>query len=126
MDLPNVSNYMKEKYIFKECKHHGNTEYILEPSRNAYRCKKCRVRSVSNRRRKVKEKLVKEFGGHCKICNYNKCIGALEFHHLDPSKKEFGLSINGVTKKYKDMLKEAKKCILVCANCHRELEAGII
>lgn len=116
---------MKEKFTIKHCKHHGNTEYILEPSRDAYRCKKCRSRNVTNRRRRAKEKLIKEFGAKCKICNYNKCIGALEFHHLEPSKKEFGLSMNGLTRKYEDMLQEAKKCILICANCHREVEAGL-
>jgi hypothetical protein len=26
----------------------------------------------------------------------------------------------------KILLEEAKKCILLCANCHREVEAGIV
>ena len=116
---------MKDKFITRQCKHHGETEFVLE-GRNYYRCKKCRSRGVSKRRQKVKIKLVNEFGGKCKICSYNKCIGALEFHHIDPSKKSFGLSVTGVTKSYKLMLEEAKKCILVCSNCHREIEAGLI
>ena len=117
---------MKEKYIIKKCKHHGETEFILEPSRNYHRCKKCRSNHVSKRRKKVKEKLVKDFGGKCIICNYTKYAGALEFHHLDPTKKEYGLGSHGLTKGYKILLEEAKKCILLCANCHREVEAGIV
>ena len=116
---------MKEKYIFKECKHHGNTEYILE-GRNYYRCKKCRSNHVSKRRRVVKEKLVKEFGGKCMICDYSKYVGALEFHHLNQKEKEFGIADKGLSRAYQILLEEAKKCILVCSNCHKEIEAGIV
>lgn len=117
---------MKDKYLFKNCKHHGNTEYVLEPSRNAYRCKKCRMESVSQRRKNKKLKLIKEFGGKCKICNYDKCDRALEFHHINPKKKSFGICYKGnIGKPYNELLEEAKKCILVCANCHREIEAGL-
>jgi 5-methylcytosine-specific restriction endonuclease McrA len=117
---------MKEKYITKGCKYHGETEFILEPSRNSYRCKKCRSNNVSKRRRKVKEKLVNVFGGKCILCNYSKYIGALDFHHLNPNEKEYGLGGKGLTKGYKTLLEEAKKCILLCANCHREVESGIV
>ncbi len=113
---------MKEKHIIKECKHHGKTEYILEPSRNYYRCKRCRVDNVTRKRKKLKSQLVEYFGGSCKICGYNKCVGALEFHHENPNDKSFGLSSRGLTRSFKKALEEAKKCILVCANCHREIE----
>lgn len=117
---------MKEKHIIKECKHHGKTEYILEPSRDSYRCKKCRSQNVTKRRKLVKVKLVKEFGGKCKICNYDRYVGALDFHHINPSEKKFEISTTGATRSYEKTLEEAKKCILVCSNCHREIEAGII
>jgi len=116
---------MKEKYVIKICKHHGETEYVLE-GRNYYRCKKCRSNSVTKRRHVVKSKLINEFGGKCKICSYNKCVRALEFHHIDSSEKNFGLAHKGFSRNYKKSLEEAKKCILVCANCHREIEAGLI
>jgi hypothetical protein len=116
---------MKSKFTIKTCKHHGETEYVLE-GRNYYRCKKCRSNSVTKRRQVVKSKLINEFGGKCKICSYDKCVRALEFHHIDSSKKSFGLAHKGFSRNYKKSLEEAKKCILVCANCHRELEAGII
>ena len=112
---------MKEKLTTKKCKHHGITDFILE-GRGAYRCKKCRCEGVIKRRKKLKAKLVNFFGGKCAICSYSKCVEALEFHHLDPLKKSFAISYAGVTRAYNKALNEAMKCILVCANCHREIE----
>lgn len=77
-------------------------------------------RHLSNSRRKLKEKLVEYKGGKCEICGYDKCITALEFHHLDPNEKEFTIGYNGVLSLEK-CKQEVDKCILVCANCHREL-----
>ena len=57
------------------------------------------------------------------MCGYNKCIAALDFHHLDPNAKEGG--IIGTTASLEKQREEAKKCILVCANCHREIHAGV-
>jgi 5-methylcytosine-specific restriction endonuclease McrA len=116
---------VKEKYIIKECKHHGSTEFILE-GRGSYRCKKCRSKAVLERRRVVKKKLVNSFGNKCLICNYSKCIQALEFHHLNPKEKKFALANDGISRSYKKSLEEAKKCIMVCANCHREIESNLV
>lgn len=49
----------------------------------------------------------------------------MDLHHIDASKKEFGLSIRGLTRSLDKIMKEADKCVLVCANCHREIHAGI-
>ena len=63
--------------------------------------------------------MVEYKGGSCIKCGYNKCIGALEFHHMDPSNKDFTLS-HIKSGKFDDRVKnELDKCILVCANCHR-------
>lgn len=116
---------MQNKVIQKTCKHHGLTDYLWLKSENRYRCKKCRYEAVSHRRRKVKKQLIEIFGGKCEICGYNKYQGALEFHHVDPTKKEFGISARGLSKAFDKMLNEAKKCILVCSNCHMEIENNI-
>ena len=115
----------KLKKIFKCCKHHGYTQFVLE-KRGYYRCMRCRSERVSARRRKVKRKLVETFGGECIICGYNKCVGALVFHHMDGTEKEFGIAKDGFTLSFENMLVEAKKCILVCANCHSEIHDGMI
>lgn len=113
--------------MIKECKKHGLTEFreINASVNSRSRCLKCASEAVSKRRRRVKEDLLAIFGGKCIICGYDKYHGALQFHHLDPSSKEFGLSVKGLTKKFSAMLEEANKCILVCGNCHSEIHAGL-
>jgi hypothetical protein len=73
------------------------------------------------KRRKIKEILVIEHGGKCVICGYSKYLGALNFHHRDPSKKDFHVSMTGINK----ARKEAVKCALVCSNCHMEIHGGV-
>ena len=87
-----------EKYILKECKHHGLTEYVYVKSENKYRCVKCRSAAVQKRRDKTKQLLVEYKGGKCEICGYDKCISALEFHHIDPDTKDFGIGEKGYSK----------------------------
>jgi hypothetical protein len=106
-----------------ECPHHGFTAHVLQ-NRGSYKCKKCRAEAVVRRRRKVKEILVSEAGGKCQICGYDRCIAALEFHHVDPSTKSFGISRRGVTRGIDEVRMEAKKCVLLCAICHVEVETG--
>ena len=65
-------------------------------------------------------------GGRCVICGYDRCIEALEFHHLDPTQKDFGISSKGYTRSWGKVKEEADKCVLLCANCHREVHAGIL
>ena len=64
-------------------------------------------------------KLKEARGGKCVKCGYNKCLKALEFHHLDPSQKDFTISNDHF--KLLDAVAESKKCILICSNCHKEL-----
>lgn len=77
------------------CKKHGYTEYVYRKD-GAWRCKKCATESVAKRRRILKLKAVEYKGGKCEICGYNKCIDALEFHHLDPQKKRIWYRTKGI------------------------------
>lgn len=106
------------------CAHHGLTEFTLE-GRGYFRCIECRKERVSEWRRRVKRRLVEEAGGCCVICGYDRCVAALEFHHLDPATKLFALSRQGVTRSFEEAQAEARKCVLLCANCHAEVEAGV-
>jgi hypothetical protein len=77
--------------------------------------------TIGQRKRRLRKKeiLVKEAGGKCSKCGYNKCLKALSFHHKDPAEKDFTLSDEG--DRNLDILREEiKKCILLCANCHIE------
>jgi len=114
-----------QKIIHKECSHHGLTDYILE-GRGTYRCRLCRSQRVSKWRKNNKTKLVAEFGGKCVVCDYDKCVGNMVFHHTDPTKKDFTISSKGHTISYEKLKEEAKKCILLCCRCHGELHAGLI
>ncbi len=84
------------------------------------------IKAVAKRRRRLKEMVVKYKGGKCIICGYKQCPGAFDLHHTDGSTKEFGLSQRGLTRSWKTIKKEADKCILVCANCHREIHANFV
>jgi hypothetical protein len=70
-------------------------------------------------------RLVREFGGACAICGYDVPI-ALEFHHVDRETKVFGLAARGMTRSYESLRDEAAKCVLLCSNCHAQVEAGIL
>jgi transposase len=107
------------------CSKHGETMFVLD-SRGHYRCRRCRSASVSRRRRRLKEQLVREAGGACRICGYSRCVSALEFHHLVPAEKSFSLSEEGVTRSLARARAEAGKCVLLCGNCHAEVEAGVV
>jgi DNA-binding CsgD family transcriptional regulator len=75
---------------------------------------------VKTHRQKIKEKAIKYKGEKCEKCGYNKCIRALEFHHLDPNKKDFTIG-NYKILSWDKIKIELDKCILICSNCHREI-----
>jgi transposase len=110
--------------IIRTCTTHGSTEFLLE-GRGYYRCKRCRSERVSQRRRKVKETLIAEAGGRCVLCGYERCAAALHFHHLDPATKSFHLGMQGVGRSIASARAEMMKCVLLCANCHAEVEQGV-
>lgn len=83
------------------------------------------VQQVLKSDQRKKQRLVNSLGGKCCICGYNKCLSALQFHHKNPEEKDFTISQNAHIA-FEKALQEVKKCILVCANCHREIHAGLI
>lgn len=107
-----------------KCRHHGETEFFAD-SAGSWRCRQCQQEAVSRRRRRVKRVLVEEAGGGCAICGYDRAIGALHFHHLDPATKRFPVTSSGRTIGLSQAREEAAKCVLLCANCHVEVEAGV-
>jgi transposase len=114
----------RPEQAMRTCSRHGMTAFKLR-AEGGYRCLKCRSDAVVRRRRKVKRLLVQEAGGCCRLCGYDRCIAALEFHHLRPNEKQFELSRHGVARSLARARVEAAKCVLLCANCHAEVEAGV-
>ena len=80
---------------------------------------------ANERKTKRKIKMVDYLGGKCAVCGYNKCIQAMDFHHIEPEYKSFTLS-GSHCRKWKIIEEELKKCIVLCSNCHREYHAGQI
>ena len=105
------------------CGRHGETQFALE-GRGYYRCKRCRIEQIVRHRRKVKSVLVEEAGGSCALCGYDRALGALHFHHLDPATKRLEVS-KSVALSIDAVRAEARKCILLCSNCHAEVEGGV-
>jgi hypothetical protein len=98
-------------------------EYRVSSGCSKIHCRSCTIFFF---RKKLKEKAVEFLGGKCEICGYNRCVYALEFHHVDKNKKSFGLSSGGIARSWKRVLNEIKKCVLLCSNCHKEVESGIV
>jgi hypothetical protein len=106
------------------CPSHGLTRHVPRGD-GTYRCTRCRSEQVAERRRRVKRQLIAEAGGRCVLCGYDRCVAALQFHHVDPEAKSFAISRAGVTRSLAKAREEAGKCVLLCANCHAEVEAGL-
>lgn len=106
-----------------DCKRHGTTEFVLE-GRGYYRCKRCRSEAVARRRRAIKRQLVEEAGGACVLCGYARWPGALQFHHVEAAEKEFHLAQGGYSRSIARSRAEMEKCVLLCGNCHSEIEGG--
>lgn len=100
-----------------------NTNYSKN-SNGSYICKTCEIERVSLQRKELKIKAVEYKGGKCVECGYHKCIAALEFHHTDPTVKEKNIAKYS-TRQWEAVKLELDKCILVCANCHREIHENI-
>jgi transposase-like protein len=108
----------------RSCRTHGLTQFVRTTG-GRWRCRRCRIAAVSARRRRVKQILVAEAGGACALCGYDRYPGALHFHHLDPASKAFALADGGIARSLVRARAEVAKCVLVCANCHAEIEGGL-
>lgn len=84
-------------------------------------CKTCTTLQTVKRQQTFKLNCINYKGSKCQICNYDKYQGALEFHHLDPNEKDFNISKAKLLSFNLEIKKELDKCVLLCANCHREV-----
>lgn len=113
----------------RKCEICGKEFYIQQYGWNRKFCYDCAPKidenitssqHISIKRRAVKKALVEYKGGKCERCGYNKSMRALEFHHLNPIEKDFGIS-KDINKSLNVLKEEVDKCILVCSNCHAEI-----
>jgi 5-methylcytosine-specific restriction endonuclease McrA len=83
------------------------------------------IEAVRSRRKRIRRMALQYEGARCSICGYDRCEGALEFHQLEATSKDFGISDKGYTRSWRKVREELDRCILLCANCHREVHAGM-
>lgn len=76
-------------------------------------------------RREMKRRAIASFGGACLACGFGQMPAALEFHHPDPATKEFAISVDGIYRSWEKIQKELENCVMLCANCHAEIHAGV-
>lgn len=108
----------------KEISHKNNTKICFD-CRSKYKKYDNQYYYLKDFRKRLKEKAVEYKGGKCVICGYNKSLRALDFHHVDETKKDFSISRN-TNRSWESIKKELDKCILVCSNCHREIHDSYI
>ena len=89
------------------------------------RCRRCVGEAVTRRHRKVRAQLLERAGSRCAVCGYDRCPLNLHFHHVDPVVKSFPMTMAS-GKSLGAYTAEADKCVLVCANCHGEIESGLL
>ena len=97
-----------------------NNFYNKKGRKSSSYCKDCFNQYCMKRWKKRKIEVVNDMGGCCSKCGYSKCIAALELHHIDDSTKQYEWSKMRQLSESK-LKNELSKCILLCANCHREL-----
>jgi hypothetical protein len=120
-----VHGSSKPASVVRECARHGWTTFVKNGRAGHLRCGRCNAEAVVARRQRVKRMLVEEFGGACRRCGFADYAGALQFHHVDPTIKAFQLGGRGLTRSLDALRSEARKCVLLCANCHAMVEAGV-
>lgn len=99
-----------------------NCGTVLRGRKTKYCSNNCKLTVF---RRVVKEKAVAYKGGKCERCNYSTCMSALAFHHVDGTKKTFGIAGQGITRSWQKIKEELDKCMLLCHNCHAEYHSGL-
>jgi hypothetical protein len=123
-EVASMARAMGKRDVRVLCRRHGLTTHRVRPD-DSLVCLRCRSESVVRRRRRIKRTLVDEAGRSCRLCGYSRSLAALVFHHVDRSNKSFGLAERGRTRSLDRARRESQKCLLLCANCHAEVEAGV-
>lgn len=102
----------------KNCSIHGLTKHNRR-TEGGYRCSKCASAAVTKRRKAIKQKAVEYKGGSCAHCANSYPVAVFEFHHTDPTEKDFAISGGGMCRSWEAIQAELDKCIMLYANCHR-------
>ena len=138
-EIKSINEFYKHNNYYrsycKKCQHSNtllfrsnpkNKEKIKSYTKKHYQKEGVKEQRLKHHKKWLLENKIKAIeykGGKCSMCGYNKCTSALEFHQLDPSIKEYNKDGRGLNRRrsFDNSKDELDKCILVCANCHREI-----
>ena len=113
----------KEKFLSKQvkiCKSCG-CEFTTKSQTSCGSC------MYKKQRAKRKDKVYSIVGTDCWCCGYDKSTSILDFHHMDPKQKQFGLNLRTISSmKWEKVWAELQKCASICCRCHREHHAGLL
>jgi len=113
-----ITNDKQGLKLCPKCNTSKSRDNFYKSTKSSSYCKPCILDSNAERRRVIKQQAIDYLGGKCSNCGYNKCNAALEFHHTDPTKKDKDYS--NYKTSFDKLKSELDKCVLLCANCHRE------
>jgi hypothetical protein len=113
------------KFLCEICGETNPKNFYIKNNRPYKICKHCHNKKTHNRQKENKKKAVEYKGGKCQICGYDKCYRSLDFHHIDPTRKDFTIS-HIDCRSFENIKHELDKCIIVCKNCHGEIHEGLI
>jgi hypothetical protein len=99
----NASSFSRRRYCSLRCMNKGSGE---REKRSSYRAN-------------MKRPYVELAGGKCQRCGYDEFLSGLDFHHVDPKKKDFKPGDIIATNDYVRIYAELDKCCLLCSNCHK-------
>lgn len=123
------SKKIMRKYVLEYRKNPENRERLNARTRLWRKKPQAKIKRNETRRiwtAKEKQKAIDYKGGKCQVCGYSKCLAALDFHHIDPSKKNgYGTGALKAHWSFDRNKSELNKCVLVCVRCHREIHAGV-
>lgn len=77
-----------------------------------------RNKQAVEKKYKRKQEAIVYFENKCMDCNNSFPSCCYDFHHLDPKEKELNLA-NAANYSKEIYMKELKKCVMLCSNCHR-------
>jgi transcription elongation factor Elf1 len=112
----------------KNLKHSVCSECYKEIRKKSYDTNAQYYKDKSRRRRKDHANQYEEYKKYlsCLVCGESES-SCLDFHHLDGSRKDFSVATRKYsTGNFEVTKNEIEKCVVLCANCHRKLHAGVI
>lgn len=117
-------------------KEYRKKEYWKNPEKNRAKATKWRLENPDKvaiiesrrieKRNAIRKELVDSFGGKCMLCGLVDDPIAYDFHHVNPSEKKISIASALRRSITKETWEEVDKCVLLCAICHRKVEAKII